>query len=148
MIKYKDWVVSKPFELRGPLAKYFVPTQDSDIPGGSSNQAGTVKSKVIEKIRSQDSAFEQIPITKVNSVIRRKLRQLFNRLDTNRLPDYWKDIDVFTQELTQLPGYNEKDLYFGRIKLKLNVKKNGRVFNEFHSRENSVFVTVPEYKVE
>nr|DAN59596.1 MAG TPA: hypothetical protein [Caudoviricetes sp.] len=57
MIKYKDWVVSKPFELRGPLAKYFVPTQDSDIPGGSSNQAGTVKSKVIEKIRSQDSAF-------------------------------------------------------------------------------------------
>lgn len=147
-IYYKDWVVLKPFELRGPLTKYFVPTQGSDILGGSSNQADTVKSKVIEKIRSQDSAFEQIPITKVNSVIRRKLRQLFNRLDKDRLPDYWKDIDVFTRELTQLPGYNEKDLYFGRIKLKLNVKKNGRVFNEFHSRENSVFVTVPEYKVE
>lgn len=147
-IYYKDWVVSKPFELRGPLAKYFVPTQDSDILGGSSNQADTVKSKVIEKIRSQDSAFEQIPITKVKSVIRRKLRHLFHRMDTDRLPDYWKDIDVFTQELTQLPGYNEKDFYFGRIKLKLNVKRDGRVFNEFHSRENSVFVTVPEYIVE
>ncbi|MGN6746736.1 hypothetical protein, partial [Neisseria sp. P0024.S002] len=36
-IYYKDWVVLKPFELRGPLAKYFVPTQDSDILGGSSN---------------------------------------------------------------------------------------------------------------
>lgn len=147
-IYYKDWVVLKPFELRGPLAKYFVPTQDSDILGGSSNQAETVKSKVIEKIRSQDSAFEQITITKVKSVIRRKLRQLFNRLDKDRLPDYWKDIDVFTKEITQLPGYNEKDLYFGRIKLKLNVKRDGRVFNEFHSRENSVFVTVPEYIVE
>lgn len=147
-IYYKDWVVLKPFELRGPLAKYFVPTQDSDILGGSSNQAETVKSKVIEKIRSQDSAFEQIPITKVNSVIRRKLRHLFHRMDTDRLPDYWKDIDVFTQELTQLPGYNERDFYFGRIKLKLNVKRDGRVFNEFHSRENSVFVTVPEYIVE
>ena len=54
-IYYDDWVVLKPFELRGPLAKYFVPTQDSDILGGSSNQADTVKSKVIEKIRSQDS---------------------------------------------------------------------------------------------
>lgn len=147
-IYYKDWVVLKPFELRGPLAKYFVPTQDSDILGGSSNQAETVKSKVIEKIRSQDSAFEQIPITKVKSVIRRKLRQLFNRLDKDRLPDYWKNIDVFTQEITQLPGYNEKDLYFGRVKLKLNVKRDGRVFNEFHSRENSVFVKVPEYIVE
>lgn len=147
-IYYKDWVVLKPFELRGPLAKYFVPTQDSDILGGSSNQADTVKSKVIEKIRSQDSAFEQIPITKVKSVIRRKLRHLFHRMDINRLPDYWKDIDVFTQELTQLPGYNERDFYFGRIKLKLNVKRDGRVFNEFHSRENSVFVTVPEYIVE
>lgn len=147
-IYYDDWVVLKPFELRGPLAKYFVPTQGSDILGGSSNQAETVKSKVIEKIRSQDSAFEQIPITKVKSVIRRKLRQLFNRLDKDRLPDYWKDIDVFTQEITQLPGYNERDFYFGRIKLKLNVKKNGRVFNEFHSRENSVFVPVPEYIVE
>lgn len=147
-IYYKDWVVLKPFELRGPLAKYFVPTQGSDILGGSSNQAETVKSKVIEKIRSQDSAFEQITITKVKSVIRRKLRQLFNRLDKDRLPDYWKDIDVFTQEITQLPGYNERDFYFGRIKLKLNVKRDGRVFNEFHSRENSVFVKVPEYIVE
>ena len=147
-IYYYDWVVSKPFELRGPLAKYFVPTQGSDILGGSSNQAETVKSKVIEKIRSQDSAFEQIPITRINSVIRRKLRHLFFRLDTDRLPDYWKDIDVFTQELTQLPGYNEKDFFFGRIKLKLNVKKNGKAFNEFHSRENSMFVKVPEYIVE
>ena len=147
-IYYDDWVVLKPFELRGPLAKYFVPTQGSDILGGSSNQADTVKSKVIEKIRSQDSAFEQIPITKVKSVIRRKLRSIFYRIDVDRLPDYWKDIDVFTQELTQLPGYNERDLYFGRIKLKLNVKKNGKVFNEYHSRENSIFVTIPEYKVE
>lgn len=147
-IYYDDWVVLKPFELRGPLAKYFVPTQDSDIHGGSSNQAETVKSKVIEKIRSQDSAFEQIPITKVKSVIRRKLRHLFHRMGVDRLPDYWKDIDVFTQELTQLPGYNERDFYFGRIKLKLNVKRDGRVYNEFHSRENSVFVPVPEYIVE
>lgn len=147
-IYYDDWVVLKPFELRGPLAKYFVPTQGSDILGGSSNQAETVKSKVIEKIRSQDSAFEQIPITKVKSVIRRKLRHLFHQMGVDRLPDYWKDIDVFTQELTQLPGYNERDFYFGRIKLKLNVKKNGRVFNEFHSRENSIFVPVPEYIVE
>lgn len=147
-IYYRDWVVLKPFELREPLAKYFVPTQGSDILGGSSNQADTVKSKVIEKIRSQDSAFEQIPITKVKSVIRRKLRQFFNRLDKDRLPDYWKDIDVFTQEITQLPGYNEKDLYFGRIKPKLNVKKNGNAFSEYHSRENSIFVPVPEYIVE
>lgn len=147
-IYYRDWVVLKPFELRGPLAKYFVPTQDSDIPGGSSNQAETVKSKVIEKIRSQDSAFEQIPKTKVNSVIRRKLKQQFYRMDVDRLPDYWKDIDVFIREITQLPGYDERDFYFGRIKLKLNVKKDGRVFNEYHSRENSIFVTVPEYKVE
>lgn len=147
-IYYHDWVVLKPFELRGPLAKYFVPTQDSDILGGSSNQADTVKSKVIEKIRSQDSAFEQIPITKVKSVIRRKLRHLFHQMGVDRLPDYWKDIDVFTQELTQLPGYNERDFYFGRIKLKLNVKKNGRVFSEFHSRENSIFVPVPDYIVE
>lgn len=147
-IYYDDWVVLKPFELRGPLAKYFVPTQDSDILGGSSNQAETVKSKVIEKIRSQDSAFEQIPITKVKSVIRRKLRHLFHRMGVDRLPDYWKDIDVFTQELTQLPGYNERDFYFGRIKLKLNVKRDGRAFNEYHSRENSIFVPVPEYIVE
>lgn len=69
-------------------------------------------------------------------------------MDTDRLPDYWKNIDVFTRELTQLPGYNERDLYFGRIKLKLNVKKNGRAFNEYHSRENSIFVTIPEYKIE
>lgn len=41
--------------MRGLLVKYFVPTQDSDIPEGSSNQTDTVKSKVIEKIRSQDS---------------------------------------------------------------------------------------------
>lgn len=147
-IYYRDWVVLKPFELRGPLAKYFVPTQDSDILGGSSNQAEMVKSKVIEKIRSQDSAFEQIPKTKVNSVIRRKLKQQFYRMDTDRLPDYWKDIDTFIREVTYLPGYNEKDFYFGRIKLKLNVKKDGRVFNEYHSRENSIFVTVPNYKVE
>lgn len=147
-IYYKDWVVSKPFELRGPLAKYFVPTQDSDILGGSSNQADTVKSKVIEKIRSQDSIFEKTPKTKVDRVIRRKLKQYFYKLDTDRLPDYWKDIDVFTRELTQLPGYNEKDLYFGRIKLKLNVKKDGKAFNEYHSRENSIFVTIPEYKIE
>lgn len=147
-IYYKDWVVSKPFELRGPLAKYFVPTQDSDILGGSSNQADTVKSKVIEKIRSQDSIFEKTPKTKVNRVIRRKLKQYFYKLDTDRLPDYWKDIDVFTRELTQLPGYNEKDLYFGRIKLKLNVKRDGKAFNEYHSRENSIFVTIPEYKIE
>lgn len=147
-IYYRDWVVLKPFELRGPLAKYFVPTQDSDIPGGNSNQIDTVKSKVIEKIRSQDSAFEQIPKTKVNSVIRRKLKQQFYRMDVNRLPDYWKDIDVFIREVTHLPGYNEKDFYFGRIKLKLNVKKDGRTFNEYHSRENSIFVIVPEYKVE
>lgn len=147
-IYYKDWVVSKPFELRGPLAKYFVPTQDSDILGGSSNQADTVKSKVIEKIRSQDSIFEKTPKTKVDRVIRRKLKQYFYKLDTDRLPDYWKDIDVFTRELTQLPGYNEKDLYFGRIKLKLNVKRDGKAFNEYHSRENSIFVTIPEYKIE
>lgn len=147
-IYYHDWVVLKPFELRGPLAKYFVPTQGSDILGGSSNQAETVKSKVIEKIRSQDSIFEKTPKTRVNSVIRRKLRHLFHQMDTDRLPDYWKNIDVFTRELTQLPGYNEKDLYFGRIKLKLNVKKNGRVFNEYHSRENSIFVTISEYKIE
>lgn len=147
-IYYKDWVVLKPFELRGPLAKYFVPTQDSDILGGSSNQAETVKSKVIEKIRSQDSIFEKTPKTKVDRVIRRKLKQYFYKLDTDRLPDYWKDIDVFTRELTQLPGYNEKDLYFGRIKLKLNVKRDGREFNSYHSRENSIFVTIPEYKVE
>lgn len=147
-IYYKDWVVSKPFELRGPLAKYFVPTQDSDILGGSSNQADTVKSKVIEKIRSQDSIFEKTPKTKVGKVIRRKLKQYFYKLDTDRLPDYWKDIDVFTRELTQLSGYNEKDLYFGRIKLKLNVKKDGKAFNEYHSRENSIFVTIPEYKIE
>lgn len=134
--------------MRGPLAKYFVPTQDSDILGGSSNQADTVKSKVIEKIRSQDSIFEKTPKTKVDRVIRRKLKQYFYKLDTDRLPDYWKDIDIFTRELTQLPGYNEKDLYFGRIKLKLNVKKNGKAFNEYHSRENSVFVTIPEYKIE
>lgn len=147
-IYYKDWVVLKPFELRGPLAKYFVPTQDSDILGGSSNQAETVKSKVIEKIRSQDSAFEQIPKTKVNSVIRRKLKLLFYRMDVDRLPDYWKDINTFIREVTYLPGYNERDFYFGRIKLKLNVKKDGKVFNDYHSRENSIFVTVPEYKVE
>ena len=147
-IYYKDWVVSKPFELRGPLAKYFVPTQDSDILGGSSNQADTVKSKVIEKIRSQDSIFEKTPKTKVDRVIRRKLKQYFYKLDTDRLPDYWKDIDFFTRELTQLPGYNERDLYFGRIKLKLNVKRDGKAFNEYHSRENSIFVTIPEYKIE
>lgn len=147
-IYYRDWVVLKPFELRGPLAKYFVPTQDSDIPGGSSNQAEMVKSKVIEKIRSQDSAFEQIPRRKIDSAIRRKLKQQFYRMGINRLPDYWKDINVFIREIPQLPGYNEKDFYFGRIKLKLNVKKDGRVFNEYHSRENSIFVTVPEYKVE
>lgn len=147
-IYYKDWVVLKPFELRGPLAKYFVPTQDSDILGGSSNQAETVKSKVIEKIRSQDSAFEQLPRRKIDSVIRRRIKHQFYRMGSSRMPDYWKDFDTFFYDITHLPGYNEKDFYFGRIKLKLNVKKDGRVFNEYHSRENSIFVTVPEYKVE
>ena len=145
---YRDWVVLKPFELRGPLAKYFVPTQDSDIPGGSSNQTDTVKSKVIEKIRSQDSAFEQLPRSKIDSVIRRRIKQQFYKMDSERMPDYWNDFDTFFHDITHLPGYNERDFYFGRIKLKLNVKKDGRVFNEYHSRENSIFVTVPEYKVE
>lgn len=147
-IYYRDWVVLKPFELRGPLAKYFVPTQDSDILGGSSNQAEMVKSKVIEKIRSQDSAFEQLPRNKIDSVIRRRIKQQFYKMDSERMPDYWNDFDTFFHDITHLPGYNEKDFYFGRIKLKLNVKKDGRVFNEYHSRENSIFVTVPEYKVE
>lgn len=145
---YRDWVVLKPFELRGPLAKYFVPTQDSDILEGSSNQADTVKSKVIEKIRSQDSAFEQLPRNKIDSVIRRRIKQQFYKMDSERMPDYWNDFDTFFHDITHLPGYNERDFYFGRIKLKLNVKKDGRVFNEYHSRENSIFVTVPEYKVE
>lgn len=145
---YKDWVVLKPFELRGPLAKYFVPTQDSDIPEGSSNQTDTVKSKVIEKIRSQDSAFEQLPRNKIDSVIRRRIKQQFRKLDSARMPVYWKDFDIFFYDITHLPGYNERDFFFGRIKLKLNVKKDGRVFNDYHSRENSIFVTVPEYKVE
>ena len=145
---YRDWVVLKPFELRGPLAKYFVPTQDSDILGGNSNQADTVKSKVIEKIRSQDSAFEQLPRSKIDSVIRRRIKQQFYKMDSERMPDYWNDFDTFFHDITHLPGYNEKDFYFGRIKLKLNVKKDGRVFNEYHSRENSIFVTVPEYIVE
>lgn len=147
-IYYRDWVVLKPFELRGPLAKYFVPTQDSDILGGSSNQAETVKSKVIEKIRSQDSAFEQLPRSKVDSVIRRRIKHQFYKMDSTRIPDYWNDFDTFFYDITHLPGYNEKDFYFGRIKLKLNVKKDGKVFNGYHSRENSIFVTVPEYKVE
>lgn len=145
---YRDWVVLKPFELRGPLAKYFVPTQDSDILEGSSNQADTVKSKVIEKIRSQDSAFEQLPRSKIDSVIRRRIKQQFYKMDSERMPDYWNDFDTFFHDITHLPGYNERDFYFGRIKLKLNVKKDGRVFNEYHSRENSIFVTIPEYKVE
>ncbi len=145
---YRDWVVLKPFELRGPLAKYFVPTQDSDIPEGGSNQTDMVKSKVIEKIRSQDSAFEQLPRSKIDSVIRRRIKQQFYKMDSERMPDYWNDFDTFFHDITHLPGYNEKDFYFGRIKLKLNVKKDGRVFNEYHSRENSIFVTVPEYKVE
>ena len=147
-IYYRDWVVLKPFELRGPLAKYFVPTQDSDILGGSSNQAEMVKSKVIEKIRSQDSAFEQIPREEIDRVIRRKLSLTYQGMDKDRLPDYWQDKETFLVEVKNLKGYNEKDLYFSRIKLKLNVKKDGRVFNEYHSRENSIFVTVPEYKVE
>lgn len=145
---YKDWVVLKPFELRGPLAKYFVPTQDSDIPEGSSNQTDTVKSKVIEKIRSQDSAFEQTPREQIDRVIRRKLSLTYKKLDPDRLPDYWLNKETFLVEVKNLPGYNEKDLYFGRIKLKLNVKKDGRTFNDYHSRENSIFVTVPEYKAE
>lgn len=147
-IYYRDWVVLKPFELRGPLAKYFVPTQDSDILGGSSNQADTVKSKVIEKIRSQDSAFEQLPRNKIDSVIRRRVKHQFYKMDSTRIPDYWNDFDTFFHDITHLPGYNERDFYFGRIKLKLNVKKDGRVFNDYHSRENSIFITVPEYKVE
>lgn len=147
-IYYRDWVVLKPFELRGPLAKYFVPTQDSDILGGSSNQAETVKSKVIEKIRSQDSAFEKLPRNKINSVIRRRIKQQFYKMDSTRIPDYWNDFNTFFHDITHLPGYNERDFFFGRIKLKLNVKKDGRVFNDYHSRENSIFVTVPEYKVE
>ena len=145
---YRDWVVLKPFELRGSLAKYFVPTQDSDIPEGSSNQTDTVKSKVIEKIRSQDSAFEQLPRSKIDSVIRRRVKHQFYKMDSKRIPDYWNDFDTFFHDITHLPGYNERDFFFGRIKLKLNVKKDGRVFNEYHSRENSIFVTVPEYKVE
>ena len=147
-IYYRDWVVLKPFELRGPLAKYFVPTQDSDILGGSSNQVETVKSKVIEKIRSQDSAFEQLPRRKIDSVIRRRIKQQFYKMDSTRTPDYWNDFDTFFHDITHLPGYNERDFFFGRIKLKLNVKKDGKVFNDYHSRENSIFVTVPEYKVE
>ena len=147
-IYYRDWVVLKPFELRGPLAKYFVPTQDSDILGGSSNQAEMVKSKVIEKIRSQDSAFEQIPREQIDRVIRRKLSLIYRNMDPERLPDYWKDKETFLVEVKNLKGYNEKDLYFSRIKLKLNVKKDGRVFTDYHSRENSIFVTVPEYIVE
>ena len=145
---YKDWVVLKPFELRGPLAKYFVPTQDSDIPEGSSNQTDTVKSKVIEKIRSQDSAFEQTTREQIDRVIRRKLSLTYKKLDPDRLPDYWLNKETFLVEVKNLLGYNEKDLYFGRIKLKLNIKKDGRTFNDYHSRENSIFVTVPEYKVE
>lgn len=147
-IYYRDWVVLKPFELRGPLAKYFVPTQDSDILGGSSNQAETVKSKVIEKIRSQDSTFEQLSRNKINSVIRRRIKQQFYKMDSTRTPDYWNDFDTFFHDITHLPGYNERDFFFGRIKLKLNVKKDGRSFTDYHSRENSIFVTVPEYKVE
>ena len=147
-IYYRDWVVLKPFELRGPLAKYFVPTQDSDILGGSSNQAEMVKSKVIEKIRSQDSAFESIPREQIDRVIRRKLSLIYRNMDIDRLPDYWKDKETFLVEVKNLKGYNEKDLYFSRIKLKLNVKKDGRTFTEYHSRENSIFVTVPEYIVE
>ena len=147
-IYYRDWVVLKPFELRGPLAKYFVPTQDSDILGGSSNQAEMVKSKVIEKIRSQDSAFEQLPRSKIDSVIRRRIKHQFYKMDFTRIPEYWNDFDIFFHDITHLPGYNEKDFYFGRIKLKLNVKKDGKVFTDYHSRENSIFVTVPEYKVE
>nr|DAR02475.1 MAG TPA: homing endonuclease [Caudoviricetes sp.] len=147
-LHYKDWVVLKPFELRGPLDRYLVPTQDSDIPEGSSNQTEMVKSKIIEKIRSQDSAFENIPRSKIDSVIRRKLSLSFKNMDKDRLPDYWKDKETFLVEVKNLPGYNEKDLYFSRIKLKLNVKKDGRVFNDYHSRENSIFVTTPEYKVE
>ena len=145
---YRDWVVLKPFELRGPLVKYFVPTQDSDILEGGSNQTDMVKSKVIEKIRSQDSAFEQLPRNKIDSVIRRRIKQQFYKMDPERIPDYWNDFDTFFHDITHLPGYNERDFFFGRIKLKLNVKKDGRVFNEYHSRENSIFVTVPEYKVE
>ena len=145
---YRDWVVLKPFELRGPLVKYFVPTQDSDILEGGSNQTDMVKSKVIEKIRSQDSAFKQLPRNKIDSVIRRRIKQQFYKMDSERMPDYWNDFDTFFHDITHLPGYNERDFFFGRIKLKLNVKKDGRVFNEYHSRENSIFVTVPEYKVE
>lgn len=151
-IKYKDWVVYKPFELRERFDKYLVPTSGGDTQEGDSNQVDMVKSRIIEIIRSQDAKYDELNNEEkrylIDRAIRRRLSVLHNKMNKSRLPEYWLDREAFIKDVVNIQGYFEKDLFSGRLFLKLNVKKNpDNTYSEYHSRENSVFCLRNEYRV-